>query len=115
MPTIRTQRPRTALGAHAGRSTKDPGQQAFAYQAGVGAVITGWDQAAPRTPPPCAPLSMFTLACERAQGLLGAKVGEERELIIPAHEGYGAKGFPAWGIPPGGTLNFTLEVLSCED
>jgi len=26
------------------RSTKDPGQQPFEYQAGVGAVITGWDQ-----------------------------------------------------------------------
>ena len=26
------------------------------------------------------------------------KLGEERELIIPAEEGYGANGFPAWGI-----------------
>ena len=25
-------------------STKDPGQQPFTYQAGVGGVITGWDQ-----------------------------------------------------------------------
>ena len=24
---------------------------------------------------------------------------------------YGAAGFPAWGIPPNGTLDFTLEVL----
>ena len=53
------------------------------------------------------------------QGCLGMQVGETRELIIPADEGYGAGGFPAWGIPPGGTLNFTLEVslvaclLSC--
>merc|ERR1712070_31450 len=69
-------------------STKDPGQQPFTYQAGVGAVITGWDQ-----------------------GCLGMKIGEVRELIIPAHEGYGAGGFPAWGIPPNGTLNFTLECL----
>mmetsp|Transcript_14600 Transcript_14600/g.30873 ORF Transcript_14600/g.30873 Transcript_14600/m.30873 type:complete len:117 (-) Transcript_14600:326-676(-) len=69
-------------------STKDPGQQPFTYQAGVGQVITGWDQ-----------------------GLLGMKLGEERELLIPADEGYGQKGFPAWGIPPGGSLNFTLEVL----
>merc|ERR1719384_497139 len=35
----------------------------------------------------------------------------KRELIIPADEGYGAKGFPAWGIPPGGTLNFTSRIL----
>ena len=72
-------------------STKDPGQQPFSYQAGVGGVIKGWDQ-----------------------GCLGMKVGEARELIIPAHEGYGAAGFPAWGIPPGGTLNFTLECLKVE-
>ena len=70
-------------------STKDPGQKPFTYQAGVGKVITGWDQ-----------------------GCLGMTVGEERELLIPADEGYGAAGFPAWGIPPGGTLNFTLECLS---
>jgi len=72
-------------------STKDPGQEPFSYLAGVGQVITGWDQ-----------------------GLLGMKLGETRELIIPAAEGYGSGGFPAWGIPPGGTLNFTLEVLSIK-
>ena len=69
-------------------STKDPGQEPFTYQAGVGGVIKGWDQ-----------------------GCLGMAIGEERELVIPADEGYGADGFPAWGIPPGGTLNFTLECL----
>ena len=72
-------------------STKDPGQKPFTYQAGVGAVITGWDQ-----------------------GLLGMQLGEERKLTIPAHEGYGANGFPAWGIPPNGTLEFTLEVLEIK-
>merc|ERR1712050_656394 len=51
-------------------STKDPGQRAFTYQAGVGNVITGWDQ-----------------------GCLGMKTGEIRKLKIPAAEGYGAGGF----------------------
>ena len=27
------------------------------------------------------------------------QLGEERELVIPGHEGYGPRGFPAWGIP----------------
>ena len=72
-------------------STKDPGQQPFTYQAGVGGVIKGWDQ-----------------------GCLGMQIGETRKLVIPAHEGYGANGFPAWGIPPGGTLDFTLECLSIQ-
>eukprot|EP00992_Anisonema_acinus_P008395 TRINITY_DN4483_c0_g1_i1.p1 TRINITY_DN4483_c0_g1~~TRINITY_DN4483_c0_g1_i1.p1 ORF type:complete len:117 (+),score=29.96 TRINITY_DN4483_c0_g1_i1:61-411(+) len=72
-------------------STKDPGQSPFTYQAGVGKVITGWDQ-----------------------GCLGMQVGESRKLIIPADEGYGQAGFPAWGIPPGGILDFTIEVLSIK-
>eukprot|EP00930_Biecheleria_cincta_P087285 TRINITY_DN76533_c0_g1_i1.p1 TRINITY_DN76533_c0_g1~~TRINITY_DN76533_c0_g1_i1.p1 ORF type:complete len:119 (+),score=29.31 TRINITY_DN76533_c0_g1_i1:59-415(+) len=72
-------------------STKDPGQKPFTYQAGVGKVITGWDQ-----------------------GCLGMSVGEERMLVIPADEGYGAGGFPAWGIPPGATLQFTLECLEIK-
>eukprot|EP00747_Dinoflagellata_sp_TGD_P151094 gnl/TRDRNA2_/TRDRNA2_177179_c0_seq1.p1 gnl/TRDRNA2_/TRDRNA2_177179_c0~~gnl/TRDRNA2_/TRDRNA2_177179_c0_seq1.p1 ORF type:complete len:119 (+),score=23.24 gnl/TRDRNA2_/TRDRNA2_177179_c0_seq1:97-453(+) len=72
-------------------STKDPGQQPFQYQAGVGGVITGWDQ-----------------------GCLGMAIGETRKLVIPADEGYGANGFPAWGIPPGGTLEFTLECLKIQ-
>ena len=72
-------------------STEDPGQKAFSYQAGVGKVIKGWDQ-----------------------GCLGMKIGEERKLTIPGHEGYGAGGFPAWGIPPNGTLEFTLKCLAVE-
>ena len=73
------------------RSTKDPGQQPFTCQYGVGQVITGWDQ-----------------------GLLGAAVGEVRKLDIPAEEGYGKGGFPAWGIPPNGGLFFEIEVLSIK-
>ena len=72
-------------------STKDAGQQPFTYKAGVGGVITGWDQ-----------------------GCLGMKIGEVRKLEIPAHEGYGARGFPAWGIPPNGGLFFEIEVLSIK-
>merc|ERR1712203_829035 len=76
---------------HATGVVKETGQKPFTYQAGVGKVITGWDQ-----------------------GLLGMQLGEERKLTIPAHEGYGAAGFPAWGIPPNGTLEFTLEVLEIK-
>eukprot|EP00996_Jenningsia_fusiforme_P005653 NODE_6661_length_548_cov_47.891784_g6241_i0.p1 GENE.NODE_6661_length_548_cov_47.891784_g6241_i0~~NODE_6661_length_548_cov_47.891784_g6241_i0.p1 ORF type:complete len:117 (-),score=28.99 NODE_6661_length_548_cov_47.891784_g6241_i0:119-469(-) len=70
-------------------STKDPGQQPFTFTAGVGQVIKGWDQ-----------------------GCLGMQIGEERKLLIPAEEGYGDAGFPAWGIPPKGGLDFTIELLS---
>ena len=48
------------------------------------------------------------------QGCLGMKIGEIRDLQIPFDEGYGARGFPAWGIPPNGGLNFNIEVLSIQ-
>jgi hypothetical protein len=51
------------------------------------------------------------LTCLDRQGCLGMQVGEVRKLDIPAEEGYGAGGFPAWGIPPGGGLLFELECL----
>ena len=72
-------------------STKDPGQKPFTYPAGKNAVITGWDQ-----------------------GVLGMKIGEVRKLEIPAAEGYGPGGFPAWGIPANATLLFEIEVLSMQ-
>jgi tRNA U55 pseudouridine synthase TruB len=73
-------------------STKDDGQTPFSYVAGVGAVIVGWDRA-----------------------VLDRRKGEVLEARIPAKEGYGEGGFPAWGIPPGGTLLFTIEVLAVEN
>merc|ERR1712061_955916 len=69
-------------------STHDSGQKPFEYVAGVGQVIVGWDQ-----------------------GLLGMKLNEKRVVTIPGQEGYGANGFPAWGIPGNATLEFTLEVV----
>ena len=32
-------------------------------------------------------------------------------MIIPGAEGYGAAGFPAWGIPPNGGLYFGARAL----
>jgi FKBP-type peptidyl-prolyl cis-trans isomerase len=72
-------------------STKDPGQKPFTYPAGQNKVITGWDQ-----------------------GVLEMQMGEVRKLEIPATEGYGVGGFPAWGIPPNSTLIFEIEVLSIQ-
>ncbi len=46
-------------------STKDPGQQPFQYQAGVGAVITGWDQGL------LGKSGLSSPAGNRNQGLLG--------------------------------------------
>ena len=59
----------------------------FAFYAGVGAVIKGWDLA-----------------------VLDMKEGEARRLIIPSSLGYGDKG--AGGkIPGGATLYFEIKLV----
>ena len=41
-------------------------------------------------------------------------LGEQRKIFFPDVEGYGVNGFPEWGIPKNGTLEFTIEVLKIE-
>lgn len=45
------------------------------------------------------------------QGMEGMKVGEKREILIPSHLGYGAKG-AGKNIPPHAPLIFEIELLS---
>ena len=66
----------------------DPEMKPHTYQAGERQVIEGMDV-----------------------GCLGMKLGEKRLLTIPPDEGYGADGFPEWGIPRYATLNFVVQVL----
>ncbi|EDV28067.1 Peptidyl-prolyl cis-trans isomerase FKBP12 [Trichoplax sp. H2] len=72
-------------------STKDPGQKPFTFQVGVGKVIKGWDE-----------------------GCLTMAVGEVARITIAGYKGYGAQGFPAWGIPPNAELQFEIEILSAN-
>jgi FKBP-type peptidyl-prolyl cis-trans isomerase len=58
----------------------------FEFELGAGEVIRGWDM-----------------------GVLGMKVGEKRQLIIPARYGYGENGMGS--IPGGATLVFEVELL----
>ncbi len=68
-------------------SSRDHGDT-FAFRVGAGEVIKGWDQ-----------------------GVLGMKVGGQKQLIIPADLGYGARG--AGGVIPGGaTLIFDIELIA---
>lgn len=58
----------------------------YQFLLGAGHVIRGWDM-----------------------GVLGMKVGEKRQLIIPARHGYGDTGIGS--IPGGATLIFEVELL----
>ncbi|MEV7780357.1 FKBP-type peptidyl-prolyl cis-trans isomerase [Kitasatospora sp. NPDC088351] len=59
----------------------------FKFPLGAGRVIKGWDQ-----------------------GVVGMKVGGRRELVIPAHLGYGNQS-PTPLIPAGSTLIFVVDLL----
>ncbi len=48
-------------------------------------------------------------------GLAGIKVGERRQIVIPAAEAYGADGNPAQGIGPDQDLVFTVDLVSVTD
>ncbi|RAL49453.1 unnamed protein product [Cuscuta campestris] len=72
-------------------STKDPGQQPFSFKIGQGSVIKGWDE-----------------------GVLTMQVGEVARLTCTPDYGYGAGGFPAWGIQPNSVLAFEIEVLGAQ-
>jgi peptidylprolyl isomerase len=69
-------------------STKDPGQEPFSFQVGVGQVIKGWDE-----------------------GVLSMELGEIAKIHCSPDFAYGAGGFPAWGIEPNSELVFEIEVL----
>lgn len=70
-------------------SSLDRGEP-FKFPLGAGRVIKGWDE-----------------------GVRGMKVGEKRQLLIPAALGYGDRG--AGGvIPPGAALIFEVQLLGVD-
>ena len=60
----------------------------FTFTIGAGEVIEGWDK-----------------------GILGMKVGEKRQLVIPPELGYGLRG-AGNVIQPGATLTFDIELIA---
>lgn len=57
------------------------------FRLGAGEVIRGWDQ-----------------------GVMGMRVGGQRQIIVPPSLGYGRRRIE--GIPPGSTLVFLVELVS---
>jgi hypothetical protein len=62
----------------------------ISFELGAGRVIRGWDE-----------------------GVAGMVVGGTRQLVIPSHLGYGARGAPP-AIPPNALLHFDLELVEID-
>jgi FKBP-type peptidyl-prolyl cis-trans isomerase len=58
---------------------------------GGGGVIPGWDE-----------------------GLVGAKIGERRRLVIGSENAYGAQGTPDGAIPPDSPLAFEIDIVDIQ-
>jgi FKBP-type peptidyl-prolyl cis-trans isomerase len=75
-------------------SSLDRGQP-FQFVVGAGMVIKGWEQ-----------------------GLIGMKIGEKRQLVLPPELAYGSQGVTGQGgeiiIPPNATLIFDIELLNIQ-
>lgn len=63
---------------------------AFSFELGSGSVIAGWDE-----------------------GLVGAKIGETRRLVIPSDKAYGEQG--QGSIPANSDLVFVIKVLEVKE
>lgn len=71
-------------------STKDDSKP-FSFNVGIGQVIRGWDE-----------------------GVMQMAVSEVSELLMTSDYAYGARGFPAWNIPPNADLIFEIELLKID-
>lgn len=70
-----------------------------------------WDDGAPNGEFTVSPLGSAGVIDGWNQGLIGAKVGSRRLLVIPPALGYGAGGYPP-AIAPNETLVFVVDVVA---
>ncbi|MFC4337490.1 FKBP-type peptidyl-prolyl cis-trans isomerase [Salininema proteolyticum] len=69
-----------------------------------------WDRGQPFT---VAPIGRAGVIDGWNEGMIGAKVGERRLLVIPPEKGYGPAG-AAGVIPPNETLVFVIDVVGVK-
>ena len=71
-----------------------------------------WGRGEPMTLP--APLGQGGVIPGWDEGLVGAKVGERRRLVIGSENAYGAEGTPDGAIPPNSPLAFEVDIVDIQ-
>lgn len=71
-----------------------------------------WDDGVPLTLP--APLGQGGVIVGWDEGLVGAKIGERRHLVIGSENAYGAEGTPDGAIPPNSPLAFDVDIIDIQ-
>jgi peptidylprolyl isomerase len=61
-----------------------------------------------------APLGQAQVIDGWNEGLVGAKIGERRRLVLGSDKAYGAEGTPDGAIPPDSPLAFEIEIVDIK-
>jgi len=61
-----------------------------------------------------APLGQAQVIAGWNEGLVGAKIGERRRLVLGSDKGYGAAGSPDGAIPPDSPLVFEIDIVDIK-
>ncbi|MGH9114038.1 MAG: FKBP-type peptidyl-prolyl cis-trans isomerase [Acidimicrobiales bacterium] len=91
------------------------GDTVTVHYAGVLSDGTQFDESWSRGQPfPVAPLGQAQVIAGWNEGLVGAKIGERRRLVLGSDKAYGAEGTQDGTIPPGAPLAFEIDVVDIK-
>jgi FKBP-type peptidyl-prolyl cis-trans isomerase len=90
------------------------GDTVTVHYVGVLADGTEFDQSWERGQPfPVSPLGQASVIAGWNEGLIGAKIGERRRLVLGSDKAYGEQGSPP-AIPAGAPLAFEIDVVDIQ-
>lgn len=87
-----------------------PGRRVAFHVAGFLPNGTPFEQVAPPTPPVEFVMGSRTVIAGLEAGIMGMRPGGQRQLVVPAAQGYGSRGVGR--VPPNSNLVFVIKLVS---